>query len=389
VSLAEEVPAQPALEPQPAPAASSPDGLITPAVLVDRRQLQRNIDQMAERVRRAGAQLWPHVKTHKSPQITELQLRAGASGLTAATLTEAEMLADHGVGDILLAFPPVASWRHERVAALAGRCRLVVASDSVETILELDHACGEAGVTLRYLWELDCGLHRCGTEPGAPTVELVAALTPRTRAATFAGLMTFPGHAYGAGSDAELDAIAERELEAIRVTADGLRERGIACPLLSIGSTPTIHHLPGGVEGMLARPGNYVFYDATQVALGLVDQSDCALTVLATVISRVADDRFVLDSGSKALSSDRMSERSPGYGIVVDRPQLTIARLFEEHAIVHGPSADLAVGDRLRIIPNHSCAVANLHPELHILQDGRLVDRWPVGARGWARRARS
>jgi D-serine deaminase-like pyridoxal phosphate-dependent protein len=382
VSLTEEVPAKSA-----PPVAI--DQLTTPAVLVDPQKLQDNIDAMAARIRDAGAELWPHVKTHKSSRIADLQLQAGASGVTAATLTEAEMLADHGISRMLLAYPPVGSWRRDRVAALAARCSLTVACDQADTILDLDRACLEAGVSARYLWEVDCGTHRCGTEPGDVTAELVAAVAPRTRALTFAGLMTFPGHAYGAESPAELDAIALEELDAIRQTAAAIEARGIDCPVLSIGSTPTIHHLPAGTAGMMARPGNYVFYDATQVALGLVSAEQCALTVLATVISKPASDRFVLDSGSKALSTDQMTDRAPGYGQVIGQPQLIIAKLFEEHAIVHGPAGALSVGDRVRIIPNHSCAVTNLHRDLHIVEGDKIVDRWPVGARGWTRRPRA
>jgi len=373
----------------PGPSVIPGDRVTTPAALVDRRKLQRNIDAMARRIDRAGAQLWPHVKTHKSREITRLQRQAGACGVTAATLTEAELLADDGVAEILLAYPPAGHWRRERIVALARRCELIVACDSADAVIALDGACADAGVGLRYLWEVDCGLHRCGTEPGVATAELVTAVTRRTRAIEFAGLMTFPGHAYGAASDAELDAIARAELDAIHVTAAALRDRSIDCPVLSIGSTPTLHRPVGGIEGMIARPGNYVFYDATQVALGIVGVEDCALSVLATVVSRVASDRFVLDSGSKALSADRMSERSSGYGIVVGHPTVTISKLFEEHAIVHGPAGALAVGERLRIIPNHSCVVANLHPELHVVDGDRIVDRWQVGARGWAQRERA
>jgi D-serine deaminase-like pyridoxal phosphate-dependent protein len=386
VSLAGDVPAESAPSAAAPPTGGSPDRLTTPAVLVDRGRLQRNIDRMAARVAGAGAQLWPHVKTHKSPAIARLQLQAGAVGMTAATLTEAELLVDDGFGEVILAHPPVGRWRRERIVALAGRCRLLVACDDGAALLELDEACRAAGVEARYLWEVDCGLHRCGTPPGAPTAEAVAAVAPRLRSLAFAGLMTFPGHVYGAADDRELDAIARQELEAIRGTAAALAERGIECPVLSIGSTPTIHRMPGEIAGMVARPGNYVFYDATQVSLGIVDADDCALTVLATVISRVAADRFVLDAGSKALSGDRMTERSPGYGTIIGHPEATIAKLFEEHAIVHGPAGGLTVGDRVRIIPNHACAVANLHPELHIVDDGQIVDRWPVGARGWTQR---
>ena len=379
MSQAEDAPSESEVYP------TSSSELSTPAILVDRRRLQRNIDAMAARVQAAGAELWPHVKTHKSSHIADLQLEAGAIGLTAATVVEAEMLAERGIRNILLAYPPVGGWRLDRITELAGRCSLTVACDRTETVLELDDACRDAGVAVDYLWEVDCGLHRCGTEPGRATVELICEVAPRTRHATFSGLMTFPGHAYGAVSSAELVAIAWQELDAIRMTADLLASRGIDTPVLSIGSTPTLHHLPGGVRGMVVRPGNYVFYDATQVALGVVEQESCALSVLSTVISRVSSDRLVLDCGSKALSTDRMTERSSGYGIVSGHLNLTVTKLFEEHAIVQGDAGHIGVGDRVRVIPNHACAVTNLHQHLHIVDGDRIIDRWPVDAHGWTR----
>lgn len=346
--------------------------------------LEANIQTMAKRAGRANVTLWPHAKTHKSLEIARLQRAAGAGGVTVATVTEAEAFADAGFEDILLAYPPVDGWRVARLVAVARQVRLQVAVDTVESLLPFARACEREGVDARYLWEVDCGLHRCGTAPGAETAlrvrEAVAAAAPLR----FAGLMAFAGHAYGAAGVEEIAAIARDEADALKSTARALATAGIEAPVLSIGSTPTAHFIPPEARGMRMRPGNYVFYDATQVALGLVGPESCALTVLASVISRPDDRRVILDAGSKALSSDRLTERARGYGIVVGHPDLLVERLFEEHAIVTSPaSIPLAVGDRVRVIPNHACASANLHSSMVVTDSGRIVDVWPVRARGW------
>jgi D-serine deaminase-like pyridoxal phosphate-dependent protein len=359
--------------------------LATPALLVDRTILTRNIAAMAGRAAAANVTLWPHAKTHKSPQIAREQLSAGAEGITVATISEAETMVAAGVKTLLLAYPPVDSWRLERIAALGGTANLTVTLDDLDTVHMLDAACRAAGVGISFLWEVDCGNRRCGSRPGVPTADLVERAVTTSAHARYSGLMTFPGHAYGARNDQELAAIARAELEAVSTTAAELSKRGIDSPVLSIGSTPTVRHLSATAAGMQIRPGNYVFNDATQVALGVASVNDCALTVLTAVISRPSRDRVILDSGSKALSGERMTERTDGFGIVAGAPDMRIERLFEEHAIARvDPRTSLAVGSRVRVIPNHACTTANLHASMLLMDGGQIVDIWPIAARGWS-----
>jgi D-serine deaminase-like pyridoxal phosphate-dependent protein len=332
-------------------------GLATPALLVDRSALDANIRGMAERVSAVGAWLWPHAKTHKSAEIARAQLAAGAQGITVATVAEAETMVAAGVDQILIAYPPVDEWRLERIMALAARARILITLDDIETLRRLDHACAQADVSLGYLWEIDCGNHRCGSPPGEPSAELVTAAVASARHVEFNGLMTFAGHAYSARDDAELRAIARQEITAVRSTATELARRGVESPILSIGSTPTAHCLDDRAAGMYVRPGNYVFNDATQVALGTASVDTCALTVLTTVISRPQPDRAIFDAGSKALSSDRMTARAGGFGIVCEMPGVAIERLYEEHAI-----ARVDAGTRLDV--GHALA-SHPHPCLH------------------------
>ncbi len=354
----------------------------TPALLIDRERLEANISDMAARARTLGVALWPHGKTHKCAEIAALQRDAGAAGLTVATVAEAEYFAAAGAGDLLIAYPPVGDWRLARLTGLAASARVRVVLDDVDVLRELIDACRAAGVRIPYLWEVDCGTGRLGTAPGQATVDALAHV-PQAAECPFDGLMTFGGHAYAAEDEAALDAATAAEYDTLAVTAQALAQVGIECPTRSGGTTPTTHRLRPGSGLTEVRPGNYVFYDATQVALGVVEPERCALSVLATVIGRPARDRVILDVGSKALAAERMTPRTPDFGLVAGHPQLRVARLYEQHAIVHAEgSCTIDVGERVRVVPNHACAAANLHREALVVERDEVIARWAIGAAG-------
>jgi D-serine deaminase-like pyridoxal phosphate-dependent protein len=195
--------------------------------------------------------------------------------------------------------------------------------------------------------------------------------------------MSFPGHAYAANGDEELRRIATSEQAALQATADALTARGIEPGTLSAGATPLTAAAPAWPAEY--RFGNYVFNDATQVALGSAELDDCAVTVAATVVGRPAQDRVILDAGSKALAAERMSAATETFGLVRGHPEVAVRRLYEEHAICEvGSGTALRLGDRVEVVPNHACTCANLHAEYTVLRrDGRL-DAWPLAARGWS-----
>ena len=360
------------------------DDLVTPALIVDRKRLLVNIAEMASRARALGVALRPHAKTHKSPAIAALQREHGATGLTVATLTEAEGFADEGVDDLLLTAPPVGDWRLERLVALARRVRIRVAVDGAEVLAALDRVCARHGVEVGFLWEIDCGVGRFGTPPGAATAEHIARVVDRAGHAPFDGLLVFGGHVYAATSPEEIAAAARDEHDSIGLTVGALADRGIEVAVRSVGSTPTVHAMRSAEGITEIRPGNYVFYDATQVALGVVPLERCALSVLATVTSRPAPDRLILDSGSKALAAERMSTLTPGFGRIEEHPGLRVDRLYEEQAIVRSDEpCDIPVGARLRVVPNHACAAVNLHSQMLVVEQDVVVDVWPVATREW------
>jgi len=355
----------------------------TPAVLVDLPGLRGNVERMAGAAREAGVALRPHAKTHKVPAVARMQLSAGAVGLLVATLREAEAFLEAGADDLLVGYPIVGELGIRRLIALAGRARVGVSLDSMEVAEPIARAARAAGVPMALRLELDTGLRRVGVEPDDAGVELALRLADLP-GIVFEGVMTHEGQLLQSRDRASLERGTAAMAASVVSFAERLRARGLACPVVSVGSTATA--LPGmrapGITEV--RPGTYVFNDATQVAHG-VAPDDVATLVAATVVSRPAADRAVIDAGSKTLSSDRLGvpDAPVTFGALVGRPGHVLVRLTEEHGVLGIPEAsDLRVGDRVAILPNHICSVINLADELLVVEDGRIVERWPVAARG-------
>jgi D-serine deaminase-like pyridoxal phosphate-dependent protein len=363
--------------------ARSIDDLSTPSVLVDLDILERNVARMAARAREAGVRLRPHAKTHKCPEIARVQRAAGAWGLSVAKVGEAEVFADAGFDDLFVAFPVVGEDKGRRLLALADRSRVAVGVDSVEGAATLAGPFHGAGRTLDVLLKVDVGYGRVGVTP-ARALEVARGVSG-LRGLRLRGVFTHAGHGYLAETKGAVDEIAHLEGERLAAAAYGLRDAGFLVEEVSVGSTPTAPEAMRVAGVTECRPGNYVFHDATQVALGTCGLEDCALTILATVVSVPAPDRAVVDAGSKTLSSDSLRPLAGGYGQVLGRAS-RIEKLSEEHgaiAVVAGES--FRVGERVRILPNHSCVVANLHDRLVGVSGDQVEAVLNVSARGRVR----
>jgi D-serine deaminase-like pyridoxal phosphate-dependent protein len=348
----------------------------TPALVVDLDRLTANIDRVAEAARARGLALRPHVKTHKCVEIARMQQRAGATGLTVATLSEAETFADAGFDDLFVAYPIHARGAGaRRLCRLLDQVRLSVGVDTVAGATAL--AAAAAGGPVRVLLEIDSGQHRTGVPP-ADVVGLANGCADV--GLDVAGVFTHGGHAYG-GPGAPARAAAD-EGAALAEAAGRLRSAGFDVRTVSAGSTPTTGaDRPGTVTE--ERPGTYVFGDRQQLALGACSTDALALGVAATVVS-VHPDRFVLDAGSKVLAGDRPAwlEGAAAVEEVGDAP---VTRLSEHHGVVdvaHTAGAMPRVGDVVLVRPNHACTVVNLFDDYVVVRGTEVVDRWPVAARG-------
>jgi D-serine deaminase-like pyridoxal phosphate-dependent protein len=342
----------------------------TPYLAVDPALLDRNLTAMAASARNRGLALRPHAKTHKCVEIARRQVALSGGGLTLATVAEAEVFADAGLDDVFLAYPVVAAGpRARRLRALTERVTLRVGVDSAEGAALL----ASAVPGLEVLVEIDSGHRRTGVAPDRAGEVAAAA---RSTGLQVAGVFTFPGHSYAPG---ERKQAAGDEATALAAAADALRAAGIEPRVRSGGSTPTAALSDGGVLTEL-RPGVYAFQDAQQAELGSADLADVALTAVATVVSRQGD-RAVVDAGSKVLGADRPAWTT-GYGRLPDQPDARIVALSEHHATVTFTGPVPAVGERVRIAPNHVCTAVNLADELVVVDGGVEVDRWRVAARG-------
>jgi D-serine deaminase-like pyridoxal phosphate-dependent protein len=364
--------------------------LPTPQVVIDRTRAQRNIDRVQQLASAAGKRLRPHAKTHKSPVIARWQIERGAAGVCCAKIGEAEVFVDAGIADVRLPYP-VNPFNAPRVIPLMDRAVISIIVDHLAVARGWSDAMERAGRALDVLVKVDVGFHRCGIDPDAgDALEFIRAVAAM-KGLRLRGLLSHAGHGYHAASEDELCAIAAREAGILTSLRERAASSGIALEELSVGATPTLRYSvrqPGLTE---LRPGNYVYFDRTQLALGSATLDECALTVAATVVSKPAADRIILDCGSKTLTNDqaRGIAKAPGYGAVLTADgtglddTLTIERLSEEHATIRvAGKTRLEPGDRVRVLPNHSCVVSNLVDAVRLVDGDSVIDTLPVAARG-------
>lgn len=335
--------------------------LLTPSFLVDLDQLETNIADMQKLCTAQGVELWPMVKTHKSTAIARLQQQAGARGFLTGTLDEAEALIANGFTDIMLAYPVAAPENIARILALAPKAAITLSFDGPEAAQPFAEALDRAGLAMDYLLIIDSGLHRFGVPPeqAAELAVKLAVFSPLV----FRGISTHPGHVYGAAA-AEVSGVAGQEIQALQKAKALLAAAGFTAATVATGSTPTAALAAKSGAVSVLRPGNYVFYDALQVALGVVPEEACALTVLATVIAHPRPDLWLMDAGSKCFGLDKGAHGinlASGYGIIKGHPELVIEGLSEEVGKIRAQgSTALKVGDKIAIIPNHACSCANM-----------------------------
>ena len=358
------------------------DLLDTPCPVVDLSRLDANIQRMADLVASAGVRLRPHAKTHKLVQVAERQLAAGCSGLTVAKLGEAELFVDHGIDDIFIAYPLWGVRKWERLCDLAQRAEVRVGADSYEIFEGISRAAVARGLSIPVRIEVDTGFGRCGVQsPDAARV--LAQQLSKLHGVRLVGVMSFAGQTYAGGAD-HVRAIATADATALVAVAQDLHEHGFNVPEISVGSTPSASHVAELAGITEIRTGTYVFSDRDQVELGWGTLEDCALTVLATVVSRPMPTRAVIDAGTKTLSSDRAATVD-GWGAIRGHPAWTIESFSEEHAVVSLPPGEGPVGTQVEIVPNHCCGTLNMHEWVAVTRDREVVDWWRVEGRGLVR----
>lgn len=344
--------------------------LDTPCVLIDIDRVEANLARAQAYADSHGLRLRPHIKTHKLPRFAKRAMDLGAVGITVQKLGEAEVFADAGIDPFFLPYNIIGPAKLARLRALHARVDISVTADSAETVEGLSRAFAEAPNPLTVLVECDTGMGRCGVQSPEAALALAGKIanSPGLR---FGGVMTYPK----AGQ-------VEANAKFLNTAKALLTEAGLPPETISNGGTPDLwraHEVTAATEH---RPGTYIYMDRSQVARGVGGFEDCALTVLTTVVSRPTPDRAIVDAGSKALSSDTLG--MDGFGLIEAYPGAVITGLSEEHGTIDlsACAARPAIGEKLRIIPNHACVVSNLFDQVHLISGDRLVETVPVAARG-------
>ncbi|MEQ8333264.1 alanine racemase [Nisaea sp.] len=364
--------------------------LQTPCLILDKSRVERNCARMSARAAALGVALRPHMKTGKSAEIARIATAGQSGGVTVSTLAEADYLFEHGFADILYAvsIPPS---KLDRAAALTARgADLKVLIDSVEVAEAIAAHPGTHAVMI----EVDCGEHRTGVDQDNDRLLAIARILDTAPRSRLAGVMTHAGHSYRGRTPEDMKAVAATERDTAVAMAELIRADGIACPIVSVGSTPTTlyaDHLDGVTE---MRPGVYTLGDLFQAGIGSHGIDDIAATVVASVISHnKARGTLILDAGGIALSKDRSTEAlgekgDMGFGLLADletgKPlhNLTIRGTHQEHGEVHLPDpalfAELPIGARVRVLPNHVCMTVAAYENYEVFEEGsdEIIARW-------------
>ena len=360
---------------QTAQGASKKD-LDTPCFVVDLDLMERNIEKMAGYFRNRPAGLRPHMKHHKTPEIAHKQLAAGAVGVCCQKLGEAEAMADAGVDNILITYEIIGPAKIHRLVDLAGRVNLMVTVDDAANVNDLSEAARSARVSLGVLIDINCGQNRCGVDPGEPALALAREVNDAP-GLELKGLCGYEGHLQAVADLSERTARARDAMAQVLATAEAIRDTGIPLEIISAGGTGT-YNITGDYPGVTeVQAGSYVFMDA---AYRRVTQDfEAAGTVLASVISRGAPDRAVLDCGMKAISTDQWPPQ------VIGLPGVEVGGASDEHLTVRLTDSDsrqLRPGDKLELIPGHNDTTVHLHTHLFAVRHGSLEAVWEVAGRG-------
>ena len=343
----------------------------TPALVIDMDRVERNIARIQKACDTAGVANRPHIKTHKSPMLAKMQIAAGARGITCQKLGEAEVMAEAGIDDILISYNLLGDEKMARLGALQAKANVTVVADNSVVVAGLPKAAAQSGRTLRVAVECDTGRKRAGVETPAEAIALSREIAA-SKGLSFAGFMLYPTESGWLEAQKFFD-------EALA----GVRAAGLEPTIVSTGGSPNMKNV-GKLKGATEhRPGTYIYNDRMQVAAGVATWDDCALNIYSTVVSRAGPDRGILDAGSKTLTSDTGGGLD-GHGLILEHPEAKIARFAEEHGFLDLTRSNTrpAVGDVVRIVPNHVCVVVNMVDEVVMVRGDEILGALPVAARG-------
>lgn len=356
----------------------------TPALLVHQDIMMNNIEKVQKMADVVGVKLRPHTKTHKTPEIAKLQVKAGAVGIAVAKTAEAEIMVENGLRDVMIANEPVGSDKMERIAKLSQKAEITFGVDCVQHIKDADRVFANFSIPAKVMIEIEVGENRSGVVE-EETLREIARAIKESKHVQLKGIFSHDGFSYKASNQDDARMCGIKAQKRTLQMAEILISEGLNPDVVSIGSTTSVllgcTILPGITE---IRIGTYVFMDASQ-ALAVEDKnfSTCAATILLSVISKPTKKRVVFDGGAKALTMQKRTQgitENKGLGIIKDSGGETLDGMYDEHSIVNSEyiNENLKVGDKVEIIPNHICPVVNLYRKMYLVSQGKMLGTYPI-----------
>lgn len=357
----------------------------TPALLIDRDLMLENLKFMQKKADQHGVNLRPHTKTHKMPELANLQVEMGASGITVAKVGEAEVMAEYGLSNIFIANEIVGISKLERVKALNRKINIRLGVDNEYQIDQLEEVFKDEEKGIEVLIEVEVGENRSGVITDDQLINL-AKYIKNTKKVSLKGVFSHEGHSYKAKDvDSCIRAAIESQTRTVRA-GNMLKALGIEVDTISTGATPSMMHAEI-IDGITEiRPGTYIFMDVGQGS-AISDFTRCAATVLTTVISKPTDERVVLDAGAKSLTSQNRAEgicSTYGYGLVKNSNNVRLSGVFDEHGLIYNKEFRdyINIGDKIEVIPNHICPACNLYDRAYLVANGELIKEIPILCKG-------
>jgi len=335
--------------------------MMTPYVVADLDVIENNIKKMITSLKKYHIKHRPHIKAHKSVYFANKQLKLGACGITCAKVTEVQVFVENGFKDILLAYPIVGDEKLNLLGELMNKANITTIVNDKKHVDDLSKLSSKIKKIISVLIEIDGGINRGGLKPGKETIDFYNSIK-NTKGIKIKGFLYYGGAIY---EEKTLEAIKNKAKEDSSILLDAknlVRDKNIT--ILSSGSSPS-SRFPQQLEGITeSRAGNYIFNDVNALKVGLCNVDDCALRIIATVVSTPNKGGAIIDAGSKTLTSDLCSSKK-GYGYVVEYPEMEIYKLNEEHGFLKfRPDINLKIGQKISIIPNHACVIPNLCDEI-------------------------
>lgn len=358
--------------------------LQTPAIILDLDVMEHNLKKYEDLALAHHKQIWPMTKTHKSTELLKLQFQYGATGFLGGTLDECEAACEEGYENIMYAYPVATACSARRVIELEKKCHFIIRIDNLDAAKFLNEMAKQENICIYYTVIVDSGLHRFGLKPDKVKEFLLQ--MKELEFMIFSGISSHPGHVYCAENADEVGNYAMEEAEAIRIAVEQVKSMGMEAEIISSGSTPTFSYNIADENLNIYHPGNYIFHDCIQISNHTAKEEECALQVVASIISHPAENVFICDAGAKCLGLDKGAHGNAsvvGYGKVIGHPEIIVESLSEEVGKLRIlGNTDLKIGDTIRIIPNHSCSTANL-TDYYIGVRGERIERLiPVNIRG-------